>query len=216
MTDPAASQPSSPRRTRARRGEGARLREEILEAAEALLLETGDESAVSIRAVAEAAGCTPPSIYRHFPDKNELLYAVCDRHFAKLDTIVAGAIDGVDDPIDALREAARTYVRFGIENPEHYRIMLCRKPLAQPVAWDAERVLDNADFRRLLDLNAAAIAKYGTGQDPLVLTCAGWAAVHGLVTLYNDNPRFPWPDFDALVDTVVDMVVATFRRPPPA
>jgi AcrR family transcriptional regulator len=50
------------RRHRARRGEGDRLREEILAAAERLLLETGDESAVSIRAVADAVGVTPPSI----------------------------------------------------------------------------------------------------------------------------------------------------------
>ena len=38
-------------RTRARRGEGEHLREEILEAGTRLLVETGDEEAVTIRAV---------------------------------------------------------------------------------------------------------------------------------------------------------------------
>ena len=53
----AAARPSaSPRRARARRGEGPRLREEILAAATRLLAETDDEEAVSIRAVA-----VPPS-----------------------------------------------------------------------------------------------------------------------------------------------------------
>ncbi|HJP66477.1 MAG TPA: TetR/AcrR family transcriptional regulator, partial [Actinomycetota bacterium] len=37
-------------RRRAPRGQGERLREEILEAAERLLIETGSEDAVSIRA----------------------------------------------------------------------------------------------------------------------------------------------------------------------
>jgi len=57
---PAAAPAASPRRHRARRGEGARLREEILAAGTRLLLETGDEEAVSIRAIAQAVGVTPP------------------------------------------------------------------------------------------------------------------------------------------------------------
>jgi AcrR family transcriptional regulator len=75
---------SSPRRSRARRGEGDRLREQILEAAEHLLIQTGNEEAVTIRAVAEAVGVTPPSVYLHFADKDDLLFAICERHFARL------------------------------------------------------------------------------------------------------------------------------------
>ena len=50
------------RRSRARRGEGARLREDILAAAEELLLSSGDAGSLSIRAIANAVGVTPPSI----------------------------------------------------------------------------------------------------------------------------------------------------------
>ena len=60
-------------RTRSRRGEGDRLRDEILAAVGALLDETKDEAAVSIRAIAERVGVSPPSIYRHFEDKEALL-----------------------------------------------------------------------------------------------------------------------------------------------
>ena len=66
-------------RPRARKGQGDLLRTDILEAAERLLLETGSEDAVSIRAVADATGVTPPSIYRHFRDKQHLLFEVCAR-----------------------------------------------------------------------------------------------------------------------------------------
>ena len=100
----AAARPSaSPRRARARRGEGPRLREEILAAATRLLAETGDEEAVSIRAVAEAVGVTPPSIYLHFADKTELIYAICEELFRKLDDEMAAAAAGVDDPLEELR-----------------------------------------------------------------------------------------------------------------
>ena len=43
-----------PRRVRARRGEGERLRDEILDAAEKLLVETEDADEVSIRAISSS------------------------------------------------------------------------------------------------------------------------------------------------------------------
>src|SRR5690349_6027368 len=73
------------RRRRAPRGSGEQLRDEILDAATELLLETGHAKAVSIRSVAQRVGVTPPSIYLHFADKDALLDAVCARYFEKLD-----------------------------------------------------------------------------------------------------------------------------------
>jgi AcrR family transcriptional regulator len=68
-------------RPRSRRGEGETLREDLLDATELLMIETGSADAVSIRAIADAVGVTPPSIYLHFPDKESLILAVCERHF---------------------------------------------------------------------------------------------------------------------------------------
>ena len=105
------------RRTRAPRGEGDRLRDEILAATEKLLLKTGDESAVSIRAIADAVGVTPPSIYLHFADKDELIYSVCQLQFRKLDEVVSETTAGVDDPLEQLRRRGQAYVRFGVGPP---------------------------------------------------------------------------------------------------
>src|ERR671919_168101 len=74
------------RRPRARKGKGAALRDEILDATERLLLKLGSAEAVSIRSVADAVGVTPPSIYRHFTDKTELIFEVSARHFAAFRT----------------------------------------------------------------------------------------------------------------------------------
>ena len=63
--DPPTGTTSAPR-TRAKRGEGDKLRTEILAAAERLLIETGSKDAVSVRAIADACDCTPPAIYLHF------------------------------------------------------------------------------------------------------------------------------------------------------
>ena len=72
------------RRARARRGEGEHLREEILEAATRLVAETGSVDAVSMRMIADAVGVSPPSLYLHFADKSELVFACCDAQFSRL------------------------------------------------------------------------------------------------------------------------------------
>ena len=113
----------APHRSRARRGQGELLHDEILDAAEALLVTTGDEDSVSIRAIAQAVGVTPPSIYLHFPDKETLLFAVCARQFDRFDEVMAAAAVPATDPVDELRRRGEAYVRFGLEHPEAYRIM---------------------------------------------------------------------------------------------
>src|SRR5205823_414405 len=118
----------SPRRRRARRGEGDRLRDQIIEAVERLLVQTGDEEAVTIRAVADAVGVTPPSVYLHFADKDEMLFAVCERLFAELDRITQEAASGSEDPLESLVLRGRAYIRFGVEHPEQYRILFMGKP----------------------------------------------------------------------------------------
>ena len=77
----------------AARGRGEDLRGEIVAATKELLAEAADSDAVSIRAVAEAVGVTPPSIYLHFADKNQLLEAVVVDVFAELDTAMMAAAE---------------------------------------------------------------------------------------------------------------------------
>src|SRR2546421_757226 len=112
------------RRARAPRGSGDRLRDEILEAATDLLLETGHANAVSIRSVAERVGVTPPSIYLHFADKDALLDAVCARYFEKLDEEMQRVAADQASTIDVLRAQGLAYVRFALKNPELYRIAM--------------------------------------------------------------------------------------------
>ena len=69
-TEPGRSRPrraatpgtGAPARPRSRKGEGDRLRVEILDAAEALLLEKGSPDHVSMRAIADQVGVSPPAI----------------------------------------------------------------------------------------------------------------------------------------------------------
>jgi len=110
------------RRRRAPRGSGDLLRDEILDAATELLLDTGHAKAVSIRSVADRVGVTPPSIYLHFQDKDALLDAVCARYFEKLDEEMQRVSAVQSSTVEVLRAQGLAYVRFATENPELYRI----------------------------------------------------------------------------------------------
>ncbi|MGH9210645.1 MAG: TetR/AcrR family transcriptional regulator [Acidimicrobiales bacterium] len=181
------------------------MRDEILAATERLLLATGAASAVSIRAVADAVGVTPPSIYRHFPDKETLIYEVCARHFGPLLEHIRAAVAGIDDPVDAVAARGRAYVRFGMANPEPYRIMFMARPesvLDQMEEWfaKAETFYDTQSaVQRCIDAG-----RLRPEHTDAYRVCLGfWARVHGLTSIAISKPFLPIDD--AFVDEYVDV-----------
>lgn len=191
------------RRPRARRGEGDRLRTEILAAAENLLVQTSDEDAVSVRAVAEAAGVTPPSIYLHFADKDELLVAVCEKNFEELSLAVERAAAEAGDPLEALRQAGAAYVRFGLARPEQYRILFMRSAGSKTEHLELQRLRDSSGFNFLLDTVLECMHRgLIRTADPMFVAVGMWSLVHGLTSLMISKPAFEWPELDELLEHV--------------
>jgi len=187
------------RRPRAKRGEGDRLREEILEAASGLLAKTGQEEAVSIRAVAEAVGVTPPSIYLHFADKDQLLLAVCEFQFRQFDEFVEAAVARATGPMEQLMLRGAAYVRFGVEHPEHYRILFMSRPSAVTAAM-VDRAVAVSGYDHLV-ANVQACIDAGLVAEPdAELVAAGlWVMVHGVTSLAISVPGFPSMGIDPLM-----------------
>ena len=200
-------------RRRARKGDGDLLREEILAAAEALLLETGSEEQVSIRAVARATGVTAPSIYRHFEDKTHLMFEVCARQFELLDQAIEAAVAGIDDPILAMQASGKAYVRFGIDHPEHYRIMFMGPAYTTPGQWSD--LLATGSFANLVAgiesaVDAGAIEPTG---DSFTTALHVWANIHGLTSLLVARPTMPWPDLDEFIDEHLSLCMRAHLGP---
>src|ERR1700682_3032191 len=80
-----------PTRARNARGEGQRLRDEIIAAAIKVLSAIGAGDPVSLRAVAKEAKIAAPSVYIHFADRNVLLLAVLEKLFREQVAIRAAA-----------------------------------------------------------------------------------------------------------------------------
>jgi AcrR family transcriptional regulator len=199
IADAAERSAHGSRRPRARKGEGSRLRTEILGATEKLLLREGSSEAVSIRMVADAVGVTAPSIYRHFPDKDSLIYEVCNRHFIVLDAEIEAAVAGVDDPVEDLSARGRAYLEFGIANPEPYRVMFMTRPEVAPVERQQMWLKESTTFLGLVDSVQRCIdaGRLRTGfDDAFRISVAMWARVHGLTSLIVSKP-FLFPEASA-------------------
>lgn len=185
------------KRARSPRGAGEILAEEIIEAAGELLVEHGDDTAMSIRAVASRVGVTPPSIYLHFADKDALLDAVCARYFERLDDEMAAAAERADDPLDRVLELGVTYVRFAVGTPVLYRIAF-GKPSGGARLSKVDEVLTARAYARPV---AAITQLADDGMFPrsaiadVVLEI--WAAAHGIASLMINKPDFGWgEDFE--------------------
>ncbi len=202
-------------RPRAARGEGDRLRQEILEATEKLLLSTGDEDAVSMRSIAEAVGVTPPSIYLHFVDKETLILAVCQRQFDRLDIEIEAALRGLDDPMDKLRQRGRAYIDFGVTHPEQYRILMMGKRELTLEDFQSGILPGSRSLIAVVENISECMATgLMTEGDPMLVACGLWACVHGLTSLSITVPGFPlFFAFDTLVNHVFDVTMNGLARP---
>jgi AcrR family transcriptional regulator len=199
------------KRQRAPRGEGDKLRTQILDAAEHLLVELGSDEAVSIRAIADAVGVTPPSIYRHFEDKEELLYEVCERRFADFNEAMDAA-RVPDDPVAAMRAMGAAYVRFALGHPEHYRVLMMTSRERDLKRQDSQ---GQKAFDRLIGVTQRCIdAGLCRSDDAVGMAVALWSGMHGLCSLLISARGFPWPASpEELGETLLDVQLNGLLKP---
>ncbi|MGO4751712.1 TetR/AcrR family transcriptional regulator [Streptomyces sp. 2MCAF27] len=208
-----------PGRARSPRGQGEQLRRDILVAVNNLLAEWGSADKLTMRAVAKEVGIAAPSIYLHFADKVELVWAALSD---KYDDLVArmvtadAACDGAD-PREPLRAQAHAYCRFAVSNPGHYRLMFeVPQPTVEPPrisGHPARRV--SARFRAgFLKCREAGYAlSLPVEQAAQTL----WAGLHGTVSLHHSlfHDESAEVIMLELADGLVDSMVAGEPGPSP-
>lgn len=193
-----------PRRRRAARGAGDRLRDEILDAATELLLATGRAKAVSIRSVAQRVGVTPPSIYLHFADKDALMDAVCARYFERLDEQMERATEGCATTLDVLRVQGLAYVRFALQTPELYRIATMGEGRS---GSDVDVALTSSVFTHMRAGVQAMMDEgiYAEG-DATRVALELLSAAHGVAALLIAKPYLPWGDAEEFTERLLRTV----------
>lgn len=109
------------RKAAAKRGE--RLRVELLTAAAELVTETGDVSALSLRAIAARVGVAATSVYLQFPDITAVKIALAQQWFAEFADVRDAADADIADPAEALVMRCQTYAHSALAHPGPYRLM---------------------------------------------------------------------------------------------
>ena len=198
---------------RRRQAEQLATREAILAAAGEILLEPGYE-AFSLRQVAERVGFTPTTIYRHFEDKDDLVFAVTDEGFRIFGARLREAAAEQTDPFATIVALGHAYVGFGLEYPIYYRLMFMQRPdylVSVPAGRKETRI---ASFNVLRSTVESAVA---TGQtrhtDAESISHALWALVHGIVALAISMPFLHPTGVRAMTNTALDMAVVGLRHP---
>ena len=199
-------------------GQGQDLRDAILVAALRQLEATGSPDLVTVAAIIDEAGCTPPSLYYYWPKRELLLREASERGWAQFRVSQRGALAG-DDPVERLRLRGRAYLDFALERPALFRVLFLEPTAGRPGPPDDPPAETGQAFQDLLADVRQAMA---TGQlrpaDPLTTALVLWSAVHGVAALWAVTPGLPAQRAHAVGDLAQDAVLSGLaqREVPPA
>lgn len=151
------------------------LEERVLSAADKLWRKGGEE-ALTMRAVAEAAGTNTPAVYRRFKDRNDLIRALLLRiaerireHFQKGGT---------------LEEMSEAYVDYALSMPNEYKLFYSYAALMSPKKRrGTARPIRESRPNFALAERLLAQKFGGSPEDHTQTALALWALLHGTSTL---------------------------------
>jgi AcrR family transcriptional regulator len=199
-----------------REREKLEVRTKILDAARELFAREGYD-AVTMRRIADAIEYSPTAIYLHFKDKETLVRDLCEEDFASL----AKAFQRIarePDPLERLRKIGMAYVDFGVEKPNHYRLMFMTARAHDEIKTLEKGNPEEDAYAFLVATVAEGIAKGRLRpelKDPHLVAQAAWAGVHGVISLHLAKKDDPWVDWRPLKKTaalVVDSMIEGFRK----
>jgi AcrR family transcriptional regulator len=159
------------------------LRRALIDAAVSAIAKHGI-SALNLRQLAARAGVTPGAPYHHFASREELLRAVAEEGFERLETDLITACDAAGAEAGGRLEAlGRAYVEFAVSRPGYFRVMFHGDANSSGPTEPGLRA-----FHLLRDA-VLACQEAGTAPagDPGALVLTAWSAVHGFATLWVDR-----------------------------
>ncbi|MBB5635459.1 AcrR family transcriptional regulator [Pedobacter cryoconitis] len=153
----------------------------ITTAAMKMFLEDG-YAKTSIRNIADAIEYSPGTIYLYYKDKDELLFEVQAQAYLKLLAAFKQNVTSTD-LLERLEQLGKTYVSFGLANPELYDLMFI---IRAPTNVDKEVHGDNGHDTLTYTISlieeciqAGLLIFKDVNQAALQI----WSMAHGLVSL---------------------------------
>jgi AcrR family transcriptional regulator len=200
-------------RKRNARGQGPQLREELIDAAIALLARLSPEEPFSLRAVAKETGVAAPSVYLQFADRNALFMAVLEKLFTEQISLRAIAEEKAakagGGAWEKLLARSLDMVKSAMEETGHYKVLFEGRVVAR---LDDPKAA--AFGRPLLERSKELIAEIvknnpapRVSQDPERLALLLWGGTHGIISLIINKPTIDWPDAEELVKQMAEALL---------
>jgi len=155
------------------------LEDRVLKAAHALWRRGGDK-ALTLRAVAKAAGTNTPAVYRRFKDRRDLVRGLLLRTVGQF-RLMFEAGTSIEEMIDV-------YVDQALHNPHEYELFYTHGHLLNPRKGRgrAQPIRKSRPNFGLLE-DRLAMQLGGEPQDHTRLALALWSVAHGTVALLGSK-----------------------------
>ena len=194
--------------------ERQQLRTLIIDAARDLFVSRGPE-AVTMREIAKRIGYSATSIYLHFADKEALIRAICDTDFLALANILKDNLS-IHDPVERLLAFGWAYAQFGLNYPNHYRMMfMTEHALRDPKLSTLQQ--NNAEQDAYFQLKTVVNDVFLAGKfkpdltDSELIAQTIWAGMHGVCALHISMANDVWVNWRDIEARLLMMQLSLMR-----
>jgi AcrR family transcriptional regulator len=218
--DRAAEAPARKSRSKLRRErDKQRMRERVLDAARELFALHGYE-AVTMRKIADRIEYTTTMIYQHFPDKETLIREIVAHDFQSFAQEFRRCAQ-IADPIARILAMAKVFVDFGVQHPNHYRLMFMSPPSSEVKQANLAAIRSDPAqdvytfFKQAIEEAMRKALLRPELDDPELLVQSLWSGMHGVVSLHIAKGRDPWIEWrslDRISTLLVELLLRGIRR----
>lgn len=177
------------------------LKESLIQEALNMIEDNGIAS-ITLRELTKKLGTSRSAVYRHYSSKDELIKAVIQAGFDKLDAAVHPTLVGDANILDKLYNMGKAYMAFAINNPNLYRTIFGNEiQKEREESCDIKDENDAAGFHALVSLIVQAqesglIKK----DDAFMQSTVIWSMMHGLSNLLIDGHLHIQENIDELYE----------------
>jgi AcrR family transcriptional regulator len=191
------------------------FRAEVISAGRILLLDEGYEG-LSMRKLAAEIGCSPPSLYLYFKDKDALVKEICESDNNQLlEDLEDFAQDESSKPIDRLRKALLFCHDFSAKNPNQYRMAffspLTNSGIPKDLMQKDSVVKQSYIIFRSMVQNCIEADEL-MDKDIDMLTHALTTSMHGFNIMLLHNKHFPRLDRAQLAAIFVNGLLDGYKK----
>jgi AcrR family transcriptional regulator len=207
--------PAKPRQ-RNQRGDGTRLKDELVQAA-MRILDRAPAADLSLRMVAREAGVAAPSVYPHFKDADTMMSEIVRACWIQLgDEMSQAASHAHGGGFAALKARMGAYVRYAMERPSRYQLLFAMKPVRTGSQQDLPGLVQPA-YRNVI-ASIEIMSREGHAlptANAVDATMLVLSLAHGRIALAHTAPHRPGNATAGVQSFVIDMLERLFSPAKP-